>query len=84
MWLDWNNCFYFVYLKRVFHVQIILFRIKITYNLENQFLQYVFRCLKSIWLWTKERNFDIVDPMYSIVMGTLIHFTFVWKWIIRY
>lgn len=84
MWLDWNNCFYFVYLKRVFHVQIILFRIKITYNLKNQFLQYVFRCLKSIWLWTKERNFDIVDPMYSIVMGTLIHFTFVWKWIIRY
>lgn len=63
MWLDWNNCFYFVYLKRVFHVQIISFRIKITYNLKNQFLQYVFRCLKSIWLWTKERNFDIVDPM---------------------
>lgn len=65
-----------MHLKPVFHVrdQIILFRIKIIYNLKNQFLQYV--RLKSIWLWTKERNFDTVDP---IVMGTLIHFPFVWK-----
>lgn len=65
-----------MHLKPVFHVrdQIILFRIKIIYNLKNQFLQYV--RLKSIWLWTKERNFDTVNP---IVMGTLIHFPFVWK-----
>ena len=65
-----------MHLKSVFHVrdQIILFRIKIIYNLKNQFLQYV--RLKSIWLWTKERNFDTVD---LIVMGTLIHFLFVWK-----